>query len=285
VAASASSGVFEDQSLPELIAAVARHPGHGDGVLGLARTSIELYSADPLLNVVASDRGRFMVALMALHLHHGAPEGLTPAGLKAVCLAGGVCSAGRTAALIAMMRWAGYLTPAAGSRRLIPTDRFFELHSRRIERQLAVTGAVSPEALEVSRSLADHALLGAFASAQARIYLSGFTLTAQAPALAFCLDRISGFLILTDLMLRGWGQDRPWLPLSVKGYARRFSISRTHVQLVLREAQDGGLIRRDGGLIRAEPPLLEALGSFFTAVLAVNSRAARQALAERAARA
>ncbi|HYE46485.1 MAG TPA: hypothetical protein VEA44_12020 [Caulobacter sp.] len=264
---------FEPVFTPEALAAVRAHPGFRAAVTGLARTSVELYSGHRLLNLVASDRGRFVTAMLVGRLHH---EGrLTAASLKSLCARHGFASPGRTSALIALMRWAGYLT--VQGRTLIPTPRFFATQGQRVAGELAAVGQVSPAARTVSERLPDPALLGRFLTALTQLYESGERLVDNAPVLEFCIERIGGFLVLNDLMLRARETD-DILPISVSAWSRRFCISRPHVLMVLREAEAAGLIARTEAGVEVRPALLEALDAFFAGVIHVNARAAEEAL-------
>src|SRR5690242_17648468 len=91
-------------------------PGFADGARASAAAMTELYRGSSLLNAVVNDRGRFVIASMALYLHFLGERDpsvrLTAGRLKAAAVGQGVCSPGRAAAVIALMRWGGYLAPA-----------------------------------------------------------------------------------------------------------------------------------------------------------------------------
>jgi hypothetical protein len=259
---------------PERIAAARAHPAFETAVLALARTSVTTYSGHPLLNIVASDRGRFVVAMLVARLHQ---EGrLTPANLKTLAARQGFASPGRTSALIALMRWAGYLSGDA--RNLVPTAKFFAAHRERIAGELTAVGHVSTAAARVAEGLADDALLGRFLAALCREFDSGDRLIDHAPQLEFSIERVGGFLLLNDLMLRARETDAP-LDVSISAYARRFAISRPQVHLVLRQADAGGFIVWADGKARVLPALVEGFEDFFAAVIVANRLAAEEALA------
>ncbi|NBB15548.1 hypothetical protein GVN21_09295 [Caulobacter sp. SLTY] len=258
---------------PQRIAAARAHPDFETAVLALARTSVTTYSGHPLLNIVASDRGRFVVAMLVARL---CQEGrLTPANLKQLAAQQGFASPGRTSALIALMRWAGYLTGEV--RNLAPTPKFFAAHRERIAGELYAVGYVSPAAHAVAEGLADDALLCRFLAALCREFDSGGRLIDQAPQLEFCIERVGGFLVLNDLMLRAHGADAP-LAVSVSAYSRRFAISRPQVHLVLRQAQAGGFLEWRDGRVVVRPSLHDGLKDFFAGVIVANSLAAEEAI-------
>src|SRR5579883_3134707 len=92
---------------------------------------LELYQRRPVLNRVMNDRGRLVVSYIALYLHHS-DAGLTTNRFKQVCSQAGITSPGRAAAILALMRFAGLVTPETtterGQRqRLIPSASFRQL--------------------------------------------------------------------------------------------------------------------------------------------------------------
>lgn len=268
------------REVAEAFEAVRDHPRFAEAVRACAEQAVALYDANRLLNVVVSDRGRFLLALMALHLHRSTPEGLTPRALRAACAAYGICSPGRVSAMLALMQWGGYLTPGAGQR-LTPTEKFMALHRERWRSQLSAAGLVVPEAAEAARRLDEPEMLGRFASAQAQLFFSGFRPLDFAPAIRFSAERVAGLLMLVDLVLKHWQVDEGEpVDLSVSDLSRRFSVSRPHVNGVLREAQERGLLRREGEQAYILPPLSEGVTRLFGGGVAGNGLCAARALAD-----
>ncbi len=256
---------------------------------------VDLYKGNRLLNVIVNDRGRLVIATLAIHLHYSAVaddprSGLTAARVKAFCAAEGVCSPGRAAAVLALMRWAGHLAPApqaanTPTNRLIATQRLIDLHLDRWARQLEVVAMVLEDGADGRANLDRPGFAAAFAAAQAAVFTSGFRLIDQAPALELFVERNCGLLILANLITAGGPDDerlpkRP-VPLSISAIARRFAVSRPHVIALLRDAETAGLLERigpNGGQVRLSPRLLDSLESFFAAVFLFNAQCARLAL-------
>ncbi|HYE43345.1 MAG TPA: hypothetical protein VEA15_08115, partial [Caulobacteraceae bacterium] len=215
----------------------------------------------------------------ALHLHRSTPEGLTPRALRAACAAYGICSPGRVSAMLALMQWGGYLAPAGVGQRLLPTDKFLDLHRDRWRRQLSAAGMVAPAAAEVAFRLEEPDMLGRFATAQAELFFRGFRPLDFAPAIRFSAERVAGLLMIVHLALKHW-QVAAGAPvdLSVSDLSRRFSVSRPHVNGVLREAQERGLLRREGERTFVLPPLTEGVTALFGGAIAANSLCAAEAL-------
>jgi len=144
--ASAVPGIDWAGPTREEVAALRRHPRFGEAMTASMRVPLDLYHGNRILNLITNDRGRYILAIFALHLHYSRrPQdpgsGLTATRLQTMCAEQGVCSFGRAGALIRLLRWTGYLTdaPATQDRRvrlLMPTERLFEIHRERWRRQL-----------------------------------------------------------------------------------------------------------------------------------------------------
>jgi hypothetical protein len=285
----------------EEVVALRRHPGFAEAARASAAMMVELYQGNRLLNAIVNDRGRLVISTLAVHLHYSAVaddphSGLTAARVKAFCAAEGVCSPGRAAAVLALMRWAGYVAPAPQAAnirtdRLVATQRLIDLHRERWGRQLEVVAAVLDEGRQALDSLDRPGFAAAFAAGHAALFTSGVRLTDHAPALELFIDRNCGLLILANLVILGAPDDDPLprrpVPLSISALAKRFGVSRPHVIAVLRDAEAAGLLERlgpGGAQVRLSPRLLEDLESFFGSVFLFNAHSARlalKALAER----
>ena len=280
----------------EEVAALRRHPEFHKSARASAATMVELYQGNRLLNAIVNDRGRLVISTLAVHLHYSAVaddprSGLTAARVKAFCAAEGVCSPGRAAAVLALMRWAGYLAPAPQAAnirtdRLVATQRLIDLHRERWGRQLAVVATLFDEGREALDSLDRPGFGPAFAAGHAALFTSGVRLTDHAPSLELFLDRNCGLLILANLVTLGAPDDEPLpkrpVPLSISALAKRFGVSRPHVIALLRDAEAAGLLERlglGGAQVQLSPRLLEDLERFFATVFLFNARSARGALA------
>lgn len=255
------------------------HPRFREASLASARAAVALYQGNRFLNVVANDRGRFIVALLATALHHGlaGPGGLTAARLKATCAETGLCSPGRARALLALMQWAGYLAPAEQGR-LVPTRRLVDMHRERIAPQLATAALVAPEAAPAADRIGEAAVLAGFCLAQCEAFVAGFRFVEHAPALSVFVERNAGLLVLLSLKLVEVGE-MPAATASVAALARRFHVSRPHVGRMLRDAEAAGLVRRTGESVRMQPALLAALNCFHAALFRLNAVSAVAGLA------
>jgi hypothetical protein len=275
------------------IAALKHAPGFPEARRAGMRFVLGVVSGNPLLNVVLSDRSRFVLAALALVLHHarfpGDPEtGLTVTRLRRWFAETGLGSAARASAGVALMRWAGYLEstrdPDDNRRKiLVPTQRFLDLHKSRWRANLDIVATIIPDVRE-ALALADQpAFAPTFMVAQATQYFSGFRFVEHAPELKPFMDRSAGFSILLQLASSGEelqaAGPNAVVPLSVFGLARRFGVSRAQVHRVLRTAEDAGLLKWRDRSIEVLPPLREAFGSFFASAFLFNAACARVATA------
>jgi hypothetical protein len=96
----------------ERVAEIAAHPQMPEAMRLLASGLTDFFQGSRLLNLIASDRGRMVMAWMALYLDAGHDprdplSGLTVNRYKALCARTGVCSPGRGSAMLGIMRFAG----------------------------------------------------------------------------------------------------------------------------------------------------------------------------------
>lgn len=91
-------------------AAVRAHPALEGVVAEHARSLIDIYEGNALLNTLLCDRGRVLVGLFLLYLEvlplPGTNErGATLSAVQALCRRTQICSPGRTASVLAAMRF------------------------------------------------------------------------------------------------------------------------------------------------------------------------------------
>lgn len=266
-------------------AAVKAHPRFDVAMCRAATGIVALYSGNRLLNRVLNDRGRALFGMLSLYLH-ALPEtaggGLTAGRLAALCAETAVCSRGRAKAMLAVMRWGGYVEPggAAGDRRvkpLVPTRRMLVLHRERWRRQFVALALVDDGADAVLARLDEDAFLDRLAIACGTAFRAGFRVLRCAPAFAAIADRDSGALIFFAILAaQKAGQEPP----AVAELARRFHVSRAHVLQMLKDAVADGLLERGegGGAGRLTPAGQAALRDFFAATFAFLGGCGREAL-------
>lgn len=232
---------------PQALAAFRLRPGFAEAVDYAMREGVRLYEADAVRRLMISDRGRFVFTSGALHLHFNTgPDGeagLTPGRLRQAFADAGLGGPNRANAVIALMRWGGYLeaAPAGSDRRkrlLVPTAKLEATFRERLRGQLEALAIAAPEHADAPGLMDDPGFFRAMLAGQYRGFASGFRVVGLAPVAEVFLDRSCGIPLLFLLALPE-GAD-----LSVSALARRFGVSRAHVLDILADAETRGLVRR-----------------------------------------
>jgi DNA-binding MarR family transcriptional regulator len=279
----------------EEVAALRQHPRFVEAMTATMQVPIDLYRGNRILNLITNDRGRYILTIFALHLHYSRrPQdpgsGLTATRLQTMCAEQGVCSFGRAGALIRLLRWSGYLAdaPATADKRvrlLMPTERMFEFHRERWQRQLRAIALVRPEAQEALAQFDHPAFHPAFTAGQVSEFVGGFRFYRYAPDIRTFVERNAGLFILFSIALARTAGDtippvRP-VPVSASALAKRFHVSRSHVIGMLREAVEAGLLERPGpgNEYRMTPRLREATETMIATLHLFTAASARAALA------
>lgn len=280
---------------PQSIAALRAHPEFSGAARLMMRDVIGIFDGNRILNQVMNDRGRVIFGILAFYLHFSRDpkdraSGLTAARLKALCAETGLCSTGRASAMLLLMRYAGYLTPAPaedGHRvpRLIPTERMFESQKQRLSCQLRAMSLLMPEGTDGLANLQRHDFIGAMARQFGESFRAGFRLLDSSPALYPLAERNAGIVILFSLFLAseadaGMTSARP-AAVSIAALARRFGVSRPHVLKLLRDAEALGFVVRGGAngeQILVQPALADAILDFIATVFLFLAQCVRTAL-------
>lgn len=206
------------------------------------------------------DLGRLAAGIWALYLHSGG--GLTHTRLAALWeLSGGGGSRARAHAMIAYMRFLGYIEPDAPAadgreRRYRPTRRMRDSFSQYFGEQLEVVAMIRPEIRRVIDRLHDDAVFDAFMAllGEGMLIVSLIYNVSASADLNVFSGRRSGMVILWEIVLMAgpvedWPNSAPFA-FTVAELARRSNVSRTHVLRALRaaEADDMLDLSREGSL-------------------------------------
>ncbi len=285
------------QPSPESIAALRTHPKFSDAARMMMRDVIAIYDGNRILNQVMNDRGRVVFGALAFYLHFsrdsGDPaSGLTAARMKALCAETGLCSTGRGAAMLLLMRYAGYLAPDPEDRsgrlhRLIPTERMFESQRQRISGHLRAMSLLLPEGTEGLANLHREDFIASMARQFGGSFRAGFRILDTSPTLYPLVERNAGLMILFSLYLASDAQadmtsDQP-AAISIAALARRFGVSRPHVLKLLRDAEALGFVSRggpNGEQILIRPALANAALDFIATIFLFLGQCVRNAREE-----
>jgi hypothetical protein len=235
----------------EARAKIRANPRLRQAMLVAADGIISVHDRNPLLNRVLNDRGRTAFGFFVLYLDATSDAigtGLTAARMAALCQETGLCSRGRAKALLALMRWGGYLEPVVGrgdrrERPLAPTERMRQLFLMRWRVQYSALRELGGSADGVLERLEEPGFLSQLAVRFGAIYRAGYRVLDHAPAVAPFCERDGGMLVLFALLsAAALGGRAP----TATELGRRFSLSRTHTLQILRDAEAAGLVVRAG---------------------------------------
>jgi len=254
------------------------------------------FSSNRLANQVLGDRGRALFAIYCLYLHYVAgsngARGLTVSRAQELCRVTGLCSRGRAATLIALLRFGGYLAPAASAdlrrRVLVPTDRFLHEQRKRWRAHFTAMRPWCDVAGEICDLLSDETFTRLFLDRLGGRFIGGYRVLDAVPVLADLLESNGTFLMLCALLLEA---DEPpprggvEVRISTSALSSRFGVARAHVRAQLVKAAEAGLLRRadDAGCIVVLPALHEAVQDFAAASFLLFDQCGREALADLAA--
>jgi AraC-like DNA-binding protein len=274
----------------DALAALRAHPKFPDAVRMTMHDLIEIYQGNRLLNQVMNDRGRVVFGVLALHLHFS-DDGLTAARMKALCVETGLCSAGRAAAMLLLMRYAGYLTPddtesGPRSQRLLPTARMIESQRQRVACHLRAMSLLMTEGSDGLACLHREDFVRALARTFGETFCAGYRILDSSPALYPLAERNAGMMILFSIYL---AMDREIsaattqpVALSISALSRRFGVSRPHVLKLLRDAEAMGFLTRseDSERMAILPAFPEAMQDFVASVFLFLGGCISRSLAE-----
>jgi hypothetical protein len=269
-------------------------PAFCGAVRTLLARLIAMYDANRLLNRMLCDRGRTVVSLFALYLHYLPPPGecepgLTLSRLQSLCQLTGLCSNGRAAAIVSVMRFGGYLVPGLGGadrrrRVLVPTELFLREQQQRWRVQFEAMTPLFASTGEILRALDRTDFNRAFLGRLGAAYFEGFRVVDCVPVLAELVESNAALLMLADLVLRSGdpplARDGQPIAISTSALARRFGVARAHVRNLLVHAENVGLLRRgaEDGRVIVLPALVHAIESFFAAAFLLSSSCASMAI-------
>lgn len=253
---------------------------------------IEDHAGNRILNTVFSDRGRFLIGMFVQYLHHvrldgEADAGLTAGRLRALCVETGVSSPGRATAMLGLMRFAGYLTPAPGrgdrrQRLLVPTQRLVTLQRRRWTRHLEALSIIMPEGQAGLDHLGEPAFEANYLRHLVGEVIAGFRFGHYVPELDPYFERSAALLIFIQLveLVDAQGGEAA---TSISTLASQSSVARAQVRKILDQAATGGFVERARGSrepIVVRPSLIEGVNRFFAASFLYTAHCVCRALAE-----
>lgn len=262
------------QALATALAAEVPHlrrralPGFRD----LARDIVEVWGPHPgasgEISRLLRDMGRFAAGSWAIYLE-ATPGGLTVARMSEAMERTTVSGPGRARALLAYLRFIGYVEPApevgdGRSRHFRTTRSMRSAFRERLRHELLVRSAVDPAIPALlERFERDESVFNRFFATLSEVSLANAENTTPARnELDLFSERYAGMIILCELLQRGAPGDtfppRGSLDFTVAGLAARCETSRMQVTSLLSRARKAGfLIPADDGGERLSEPLLQ----------------------------
>ncbi len=279
-------------------AAVRAHPALVGAVAEFARSLIDIYEGDAPLNILLCDRGRVLVGFFLLYLEvlplpGTSVPGATLSTVQALCRRTQLCSPGRTASILAAMRFGGYIVPQTDPsdhrrRLLVPTQKLAAAHRQQVVRQFEAMASVFPSAISVPALLEGSACRTSFLHQLGTYLFSGFRVLDHTPVLAKLVESNAWLLVISSLALQQLTNEETSggvVPLSISALSRRFCVSRAHIRNMLVIAEAAGLLAYAPGSesVVVLPALTEAIIQFYGVGFILFHRCAASALGEAAA--
>ena len=234
------------------IAEVRARPEFRRTVCDITDRAISHYlSLNEAFQWMLKDLGRVAIGFTAMVMD-GAEEGLTASALIALCKTNELSSPGRVTEFLNRGYQHGEITAEPGpghwTRRRLTLGPGFHLHySERVRRDMQAMAILAPE-IVLAMSLLDEPETFRHYSLSAGVVVASrpdlFKPSPSRPPYMFG-KRDAGMLMLHDLMMSQPAERTRLLeeaPLSRAALARRFGVSRAHVNAMLSEAGKAGLL-------------------------------------------
>lgn len=241
--------------LDEAAASLRAHPAFPHAMRSFAKGLLQ-HRARNRINWLLDDRGRVLFGYAALYLHFArlrdaSQPGLTISAMKAICSELRICSTSRTVSILALMRFAGYLTPdrAAGGRsnRFVPTPALLADHRSRWRMNFGAFAGLLPEGEMALARLDNEDFAAALVLALGEHYRAGFRLIKWAPELEMFAARSNGMMLVAQLIgAHESAEPDGRIHFPAADFAKRAGLSRSHILSLLREADAAGLLQRHG---------------------------------------
>ena len=265
------------------------HPRFGEAVRVLAQNMRTVAAGDPALDGVFKDAGRYIAAMLVIHLH--VSGGLTLPRLKQLCATSGFLSEGRARAMLQYLRYLGFveLVTPGGTRgipaRYAPTPTLMVAWLRHLAAALDAARIIDPAVGLVLEQLDRPDVADLLVKVNCETLLASAHLAYQeALFLNVFMHRYAGTQIVWILILADEEvfPPRKPVPLSMAANAKQFRVSRIHIKRLLSDAERAGLLRYEtGGDIILEESARTAIRYIYAHQLICLLSSAARTLTER----
>lgn len=244
-----SWAILVDGTIPDAtFDRIRTHPGFDQMARMFMAGSLDLAAKDKRVDGIFKDMGRYGAAIWTLYLH--ATGGVTLPRLKDLCQKTGMFSPGRARALLIYLQMLGYVSGLPktnpGPKQYIPNPSLVSAIKKQVRLglrgllfidpgfQLALDHFDEPEFFRIFITELGRGAVGAATSVDQ-----------QAALWTVFLMRHAGSQILQLLVLKDHDVGGSPIALSVAAIARQLNVARSHVNRILRLAQEARLIDRD----------------------------------------
>jgi hypothetical protein len=239
----------------EAVAALRTHPLLTKAICAASGAIVAIARKPP---VIINNLGRLVIGNLALYLHFShdltdPSSGLSASRVAALCVEQRVCSRGRALAMVALMRRAGDLVPAARQvdqrlRLLVPTEKLINACRQYWEAIFRGTALVIPGRSDAIAALQREDVLATFLQVFGDYFCAGVRMFKLGAGLTPFAQRNAALAILFSLLLASEHDGRASSPVAVRisiaKLARRFAVSRPQVLRVLDKAVEAALVER-----------------------------------------
>jgi AraC-like DNA-binding protein len=251
--------------LPPLEAAGSHHaieaaPEFPRALRVLCRKMLEAAAADKALDGIFKDAGRYVVAMVAVHLH--LCGGLTLPRLKELGAKSGYFSAGRARAILIYLQYLNFVKsvgPAPGQLAKVyePTPKLMQAWRSHLRAALEAACELEPAAQLVVDRFGEREIFERFT----RLHIEGLLAAAAAsgqghPFQQVFMHRNAGNQVIWSLLTAVDDDDCPpagLIPVNRPDLARRFAVSRPHLKRLFAAAEaQGGLVSSDQGVVLSQ---------------------------------
>ena len=281
------AGVEGRDTLDEaVVREMVAHPGFAAACKDCMRRSIQ--PGNQQMYQILRDMSGMFYAIFTLYLD--ARSGLTMSAIQQFCAEAGLSSPGRSAALLLMLRLKGFVVPDPipgrnRARRYIPTPAMEATMREFISIQLSSLTYIEPEAAQAASRFGERAIFQPFVIALGEGLVDMLKKgSAERSDITLFSQRSAGSFILYHLAVSGEDDDtyppRGPIRMSVTSLAKRYSVSRSHVLKLLRDAERAGLLTRDAENLTCQftEKLCDALNRYHAAFFMANAAFADIAL-------
>jgi DNA-binding MarR family transcriptional regulator len=238
----------------EEIAVIRAHPDFPRAMRAGTFGALAFHDSDREMARALKDIGKYWIVGICVYLHVS-EGGLTVGRMRALAAETTLISPGTAAAVLAYLRMIGFLelVPGQADRRqkqMRPTARLLKAFKTRIRVEVVAAAALAPDITPVLDAWDEPGTFGAFMTLWGDLGKAYSAAEGKRAGGDVFFSRDAGPLILYELMARSMEEDdypptRP-VRISVAAMARRFDVSRFHIQRLLARGEEGGLVARDG---------------------------------------